>query len=191
VIMADVFTFVFLILGFWLALPALCLSLRAAFPNAVTKSQRHIAQRPGRSLVAGIVVGIPSFVVSVAATAALPGGGKLIGLLLVAGLFLYSFVGIAGLVTHLGQRLGSPADDAQPWLQTLRGAVCLVMPATIPVLGWFLIVPLVFLLGVGTTTISFFNSGDVETPESAPESASMPIPVGETREMVEMAGATS
>jgi hypothetical protein len=179
--MADVFTVVFLVLGFWLALPALCLTLRAALPKAVGATQRHVAQRPGRSLAACLVVGVPSFVVSVWATSALPGGGKLIGLLLIATLFLYSFVGIAGLATHLGQRLGSPADSDRPWLQTLRGAVCLVMPATIPVLGWFLICPVVFLLGVGATTVSFFNSGD--TSESTLEIVSKPIMSEGTREM--------
>ncbi len=45
-IMSDVFTIVFLILGFWLALPALCLVLRAYWPNTAESAQSQIDKRP-------------------------------------------------------------------------------------------------------------------------------------------------
>ena len=80
-IMADVFTVVFLVLGLWLALPALCLVLRAAAPQLVERAQAQVAAKSGRALLAGsaiLVVGLAA----VAALGALPGPAKLVALLM-------------------------------------------------------------------------------------------------------------
>lgn len=178
-IMADVFTVFFIILGLWLALPALCLVLRAAWPGLTERSQRQIERHGWRSFFAGLGFGVPAFFL-VAVVGSLPGAAKPIALVLGAGAFLYAFAGISGLVTHLGQRLGSPQDDARPWLATIRGAVCLEMAGTIPILGWFLICPVVLVMGAGATTIALVTGVVKPEPEDAPAPIIPPVSPLET-----------
>jgi len=168
-IMADVFTVVFLILGFWLALPALGLVIRATTPDLVRRTQVRVATRAGRSFLAGLAVLVPGFFV-VAVVGSLPGAAKPLALFLSAGLFIYSFVGVTALATHVGDRLPSPRDAERPWLATIRGGVCLELAATIPVLGWFLIGPAALLVGAGATTMALVGGAapkEAEEPEIA------------------------
>ncbi len=164
--MADVFSVVFIILGFWVALPALCLTLRAFWPGALERSRAQTAEHPWRCVFVGLGVLLPGVFVSVF-VASQPAAAKPIGLLLFAGLFLYTFVGVSGLVTHLGGGLRSPSDEARPWLATLRGALCLVMSATIPFVGWFLICPAALVIGAGAMTLSLFNRAEPDPRAAA------------------------
>lgn len=170
-IMADVFTVALIVLGLWVALPALFLLLRSALPDLVARAGERAAARPGRSFLIGLAVSIPGLVL-VAALGARPPGKPLAALLL-ASLVGVAFVGVAALATRLGSALPSPRDEAQPWLTTARGAVCLVVAGTLPILGWFLLWPITLLMGAGATVSAVLSRGS-QASEASASSAAFP-----------------
>ena len=58
---------------------------------------------------------------------------------------------------RIGERLASPADAARPWKATLRGGIVLELSYLLPVLGWFVILPLSIIIGCGAATLSLIN----------------------------------
>ena len=155
--MADLFTWVFLIIGFLLSLQGLWLVSYALWPNRVTAA----AGRCGRNGVKCFLIGLPitaSVVVLTAAGSQSPGqGGRIAGWALACLYLFYANVGAAGFVTHIGQRLTSPVDGQSPWRATVRGGIALELAYLVPVFGLLVIFPLSMVIGCGATTLSFFR----------------------------------
>lgn len=127
-LLASVFGWTFFILGLLLAFQGLWIFSRAMWPNRVQAS----AARCRRNSVASFFVGLPvSFVVILTSAISLKAGGtpgQIVGFFVLAMWFLYANIGLAGLATHLGQRLSSPVDADRPWRSTIRGGVALSWP---------------------------------------------------------------
>jgi hypothetical protein len=147
-IMADVFTVTFIILGFWLAIPALCLVLRACFPEAFGRAQLRLREAPYWSFFTGLGVGALG-VVGVSLLGSIPGIGQPGAGLAGSLFFLLSLLGAGAFGTFVGERLPSPFDEARPWLPTVRGTVLLAVSCTVPFLGWFVLLPVTLSLGLG------------------------------------------
>ncbi|MCI0340513.1 MAG: hypothetical protein L0216_05095 [Planctomycetales bacterium] len=176
-IMSDVFAILFLHLGVMIVLPGLWLTARAAFPRWSAGSEAAMREMPVRTAGLGLLLGAAWFGLSIAAGAsALP---FLAGLGLTT-FFLYALSGLSGVVTHLGNRLPSPADRDRPWKATLRGGIALELTFALPLVGWFIILPLALASGVGGGTISilrrFFGS-DRPPPAGGPAAAARMDPV--------------
>lgn len=167
-IMADVFTVLLVILGFWLLFPACCLMARSLAPARVEAARDHMVAHPYGSFAWGLVVWLPSLLAIVLLSKG-PGPLKLAAAFGLAGLMAHTFLGLAGLATHIGQGLESPLDADRPWLATLRGMVCLQIPATLPFLGWFVVAPTAFLLGAGAAWRT--RKGEARVPEVVSSSA--------------------
>jgi hypothetical protein len=165
-IMADVFTVLFVILGFWLLYPACCLMARSLAPDRVEAARDYVAAHPYRSFGWGLVVWAPS-ILGISVLAQGPGPLKLAALFGFAALMAHTFLGLAGLATRIGEGIGSPLDADRPWLATVRGMVCLQIPGTLPILGWFVVAPTAFMLGAGAA----WRTRKAEAPAPAPEVA--------------------
>jgi len=151
--LADVFTVTFLILGMLITLPALWLLMRALFPAAVERSRGRIAATPIRCFLAGIL----PVVIALALMAQLVLGAKGLGVVLFLVVVLVSGVGVAGLATIVGERLPSAADEGRPWRGLVRGAVCMELAFLLPVLGWFGLLPIALVTGLGAALIAIVS----------------------------------
>ena len=171
-IMADVFSVLFVILGFWLLYPACCLMARSLAPERVARARDYLAENPKRSLGWGLAVWAPSLL-AIAVLAKGPGPLKLAALFAFAGLMAHTFLGLAGLATRIGEGIESPLDEGRPWLATLRGMVCLQIPATLPFLGWFVVAPTCFLVGAGAAWRTRKAAAPAPVPEVAGEAATV------------------
>ncbi len=185
-IMSDVFAILFLHLGVLIVLPGLWLTARAAFPRWVTGSEAAMREMPVRTAGLGLLLGAAWFGLSLAAGTS---GAPFLAGIGLATFFLYALSGLSGVVTHLGNRLPSPADRDRPWKATLRGGIALELTFALPLVGWFVILPLALASGVGGGTISilrrFFGSGRPEPAGAAPAAARLdavvanaPVPAG-------------
>ncbi|MBI3099164.1 MAG: hypothetical protein HYY93_13115 [Planctomycetes bacterium] len=178
-LMSDVFAIVFTILGFLLAFPALWLTLNALFPNAARRSEEQVREAPIRSFLVGAVslTAIVFLVVLLAATQA--NFLKFIALLTGGGGAILAHLGVAGLVRHIGSRMPSSIDGASPWRAALRGAIALELSYLLPIAGWFLILPVSWLVGLGAATTAILRPAPAlkAAPVSAPDSAAA-MPVG-------------
>lgn len=144
-LVADVLSTFLVILGFWIAAPAACLVLRSLCPEEVERACETASAGWKRSLAWGVAVWVPAVLaISILGKALKPVAGLLGGALVA-----FSFLGIAGMATRVGRGLSSPADRERPWMETVRGMACLEVVATVPVLGWFLVLPGVLACGAG------------------------------------------
>lgn len=150
---ADTIAILLLIVGFLLSLQGLWLFCRALWPTKVIAAATRCGRNPIKSFLAGIGVTLVMMVgTALAGQAGAP--GRVLATGLVSLYVVFSGVGVAGLATHMGQRLSSPTDDRRPWAATVRGGVVLELAYVVPVVGWFVILPASVVMGAGAATLA-------------------------------------
>ena len=156
-LMADTLAIFFVILGLLSAFPGLWLLCRGLWPNMVASS----ADRCRNGLIKPILVGAPlsaAVIVFAIVFAKFPGGlGAIVSAAIICAFAMVANAGVAGFATCIGERLASPVDAARPWKATLRGGIVLELSYLLPVLGWFVILPLSIIIGCGAATLSLIN----------------------------------
>jgi hypothetical protein len=175
-LMADTMAIFFVILGFMLALPALWLLCRGLWPRAVSG-----AAVASNTLLRPFLVGLPvtliALIAAVAARAAPGAFGWVAAMLAICIFLVFASTGVAGFATRIGTRLASPLDTERPWRATIRGGIVLELSYLLPVLGWFVILPLSLIIGAGSVTIALLKLGVRVLPDHAPESNQSPAAV--------------
>lgn len=152
-LLADTLAIFLTVVGFLLAFQSYWLVARALAPGVVLEAQRHCRTRPVATLVSGLAITLVAVFVAGALSKAKGPGGK-VALGLVANFYLaLSLAGVAGLASHIGSRLPSPADHGRPWRATLRGGAALELSYLFPILGWFFVLPLSLVLGAGAAAL--------------------------------------
>lgn len=158
--LASVTAIALSIIGFFLSLQGLWLTCRALWPNRV----RRTAERCRSHRIGSLLLGVPMTLVVLALANLIGRRGGTPGQVaawVLGGLFLiYAGTGMSGFVTFVGERLPSPADAVRPWWTTVRGGAAVELAALFPVVGWFVLLPLALMLGVGAITLSFFGASD-------------------------------
>jgi hypothetical protein len=178
---ADVMAIVLSIVGFLLSLQGLWLTCRALWTNKVIASATRCGRNPVKSMLAGVVVTLLMMVVTGVAGGALGAPGQVLAFGTVSLYVIFSGVGVAGLATHMGQRLSSPVDDRRPWAATVRGGIVLNLAYLIPIVGWFVILPATVVMGAGAATLALLwpRTARVVAPSVVPSSGANvpPLPV--------------
>lgn len=150
---ADTMAIFFVIIGLLMAFPSLWLLCRALWTEQVMRSSEMVGLK-------SFFIGIPITAVAVViviVVGKLPASfGQIGGVLAFSALFLYAQIGVSGLATHIGNRLPSLADKDKVWRPTLRGSIILALSWLLPLVGWFLIIPVSVIQGAGATTRSLF-----------------------------------
>ncbi len=149
-----------LILVTVVALPtvtALLVLITFLLPNRTARVSDTLAQRSGRTFIVGAVnllfFGLLAIVLS-------DGGGDLgglIALIILLGLLGFATIGLAGMLELLYQRLypSTKTTTLSPLQTSLRSALLLVLAMLTPVIGWFILSPILLLLSLGAGIISF------------------------------------
>ncbi|HRI86976.1 MAG TPA: hypothetical protein PLJ47_03435 [Candidatus Hydrogenedentes bacterium] len=168
-IMADVFKILFIILGILITTVSYWLLFEALFRRAVKGASLAYEAHPYRVTIIGAVVAAPLFVAGLALLNS-AAGLKLVGAILVSGLLLIGLLGSAGLARLVGMRLASATDQHYPWRRVLRGGIILSITFVLPIIGWFVVLPLTLVSGVGAIIVSRWG-------RRAPESVASPVSV--------------
>jgi len=172
-IMADVFKWLFLILGTMTTLVGYWLFFEALCPRIVEKARGNYETRAVRSVVVGFFVALPVAVVALALVSAPGGVVKFLGFLLYSLLILVGLLGSSGLARHLGTRLPSPNDSVQPWRRVFRGGTVLTITFILPVIGWLVLLPLTLISGIGAVVLTRAKQAPQETPVTVESGAQM------------------
>lgn len=147
--LGDVFAFFGVLLSLALALPGLLVAWSLICPGVVERAEVRLARTPGRCFWLGglwVAVSIPPLVILFN----LPSGvGQLIGWLGVFVLLTFASFGAAGLAALMGARLRGAGLAASPPGALLRGAVALELAAVFPLIGWFVVLPLILVCTLG------------------------------------------
>jgi hypothetical protein len=164
-LMADVLSITLSILGFLLAQQGLWLISRALWPRRFSAATLRCRRNPVASFVVGVPVTAAWLVLVAVVSRWFGAAGQIASFALFILYWIYANVGTAGFVTHVGQHLASPADEARPWAATVRGGVATELAWLVPFVGWFGVLPVSIVLGAGATTLSLFCAKErVESP---------------------------
>lgn len=155
-IMADVFAIFGTLLVIGIALPGLLLTWRLVFPAMVNVAEQRLGHTPWSSFFVGgaVLIGasIPLMILF-----SLPWAGfKLIGFIGTLLLMTVTSIGAAGLATMMGRRL---QQDTELTLSaaTVRGAIAMELAAVFPLIGWFLFIPITFVVTLGAATFALLR----------------------------------
>jgi hypothetical protein len=157
-LMADTMSIFFVILGMMLALPGLWLLCRGLWPDAVAAAAERCRQRLWSSFLAGLPITIMMVAITAILFNVLGPLGKIAGLGVVCIYLLQAHTGVAGLATSIGHRLATTPDDQRTWRSTLRGGVVLELAYLLPILGWFVILPVSIVIGSGAANIGLASN---------------------------------
>lgn len=154
---ADVLATVVALFLLGLGFGAFGLILDLFVPSLVERAARHVSERPLSSFFLGLGLLLAVLVTSaVLVKAPLPPARlAAIGLLL-AGLTLAALGG-TGLALHIGRRYREAAKlDPSP-RDLFRGTVLLESAVAFPIVGWFVVFPVAFLVTLGAGLRSLFT----------------------------------
>lgn len=162
-IMADVLMWTFLILGFYVVTVAYWVAAVGLAPRLVEGSCERLGESPWKSLLAGLLIGLPGIGIGLAMANGGAAPVKMIGIILTLVIFFAGLCGSAGLCLRIGKGLKNPIDQEQPWLRVKRGGIVLGLMFIFPVLGWFLVFPVALFSGMGALVLSW-RDGRKEAP---------------------------
>jgi hypothetical protein len=156
-LMADTMAIFFVVLGIMLAFPGLWLLCRGLWPGRVADAAATCSKGLVKPFLVGVPVTLAMILFAGIFTRFLGSPGKLIAGAIVCAYLLLASAGVSGFVTCIGQRLASPGDAERPWKATLRGGVILELSYLLPILGWFVILPISVIVGCGAALLSLLN----------------------------------
>lgn len=153
-LMADTMAIFFSVLGLMLALIGLWLLSHGLWPEKIAQA----SERSQKSFLKPFLLGLPLTAIAtllfIACNNLLGPLGKIASVGFVCLFMCYTHLGVAALAHRLGRRL-APAQEAEPpWRTTTRGGIVLVLAYLLPIIGWFFILPITFIIGCGLTTLS-------------------------------------
>jgi len=166
--MDNIFGIVILALVSGIALISLLAIIALIFPAPVERTRAALETSLGRSFLLGLV----NFLFAAALTALLARLGQnargvlaailiLLALLLALGIAIFSFLGLAGLTTLIGERIN---EGTSPFRRHLRGSLLFVLAGLTPYVGWFAFAPLALIAGFGAAVQAVFRKKEKVVP---------------------------
>ena len=146
-LVSDVIMWVAIASGFVVGLPALWMLSRGLWPEAFEKRSAMAQKGVGLSLFLGLIVTtIAVIVISVVGRGLAPRLGPIPGIILAGTALVWGLNGMVGIAALIGERLW---PSGEPWKQTRNGGLVVICCALIPVVGWFVFLPLLAVVGLG------------------------------------------
>lgn len=147
-ILGDVVAVIAILVGTFVTGMALVLTFALVFTSRVEIASERLQQRPGRCLSTGLLLllvlgGLGTFLLN-----AVPPVRELGSLFLLL-LASVSALGLGGLAHLLGRQIRTWEPSLSPYGGLVRAAAIIVLACLFPVLGWFLVAPLMLMAGLG------------------------------------------
>jgi hypothetical protein len=152
---ALVWTFFFVHIGVILVATAYYTFSAALAPRVTHRARVRFAQRPWLPILIGLGASLPwviaGLVLMNAPLAPVKFAGVVVSLLWV----LLGLVGGAGLAQHIGAP-HAHITNQPAWTDSVRGGLFITLTWILPLVGWFLMLPLTLATGVGCLILAMF-----------------------------------
>jgi hypothetical protein len=152
----DVTTVFALLAAMGIVFPGMLLAWSLLFPGMVERSRERVARTPGKTLVFGLIVSFAASI-PIGILNALAGPFQFVAYL---GGFVWltlATIGAAGIALMMGERLRGHGVNATTPGGLLRGAIALEFAVVFPVIGWFIVFPIVLLASVGASVLALLH----------------------------------
>lgn len=152
----------------------LLLLLTYAFPQRVSLIETALMEKPSACIGRGVaILVILSFLVlSLEHQSA--GLLRLCGMLMVCMIALAAAMGGAGIVTLVSKNILAHSVTEQPAGAVFRASVIFVLAGALPLIGWFLVVPISIVVSIGTASFAFGIQKNT-LAEAAPVNINSPL----------------
>jgi hypothetical protein len=147
--MGVVIGFVWLVIGYVLMQTSIQVWAALMLPNPVERAQQRIVRHPYASFFIGVGCWLASVLI---ASVFLRGAGPLsiVGYILMGPMFAASVVGGAGFSRILGGRITRHQRNESEITALIGGAFLTTAGTLLPVIGWFLFLPVVGFISIGS-----------------------------------------
>ena len=142
-LMSDVLMWAAIASGFVAGVPALWMLGRGLWPATFEKRRLVAHKSLGLSLLLGLV---PALIIGFVIAALGKRLGPIPGIFVTGAIIAWGMMGAAGIASLIGERLW---PSGEPWKQMRNGGLVVICSALIPVVGWFLLLPLIAIIGMG------------------------------------------
>jgi hypothetical protein len=156
VTIGDVFSVIAAILAICGSAWALMLTTALLFRQRTLSSQLSIEGHPWRSFLIGFALLLTVGVVALGMVGNANPGIKLLGTMLTLGLLSVAAIGGGGLAQLIGERLRHLDPSLSPYAAVVRGAGIIVVAGLLPLVGWWVFMPIVLAISLGSGVSSLF-----------------------------------
>lgn len=153
-IMADVLMWALLISASYIVIVGYWMLSTAIFPALVARCEERLTERPVRTVIVGVFTYVPIMVLAAAVGKVPHPAVQLSALFLALATVTAALVGSAGMARRVGTGLVSARDEVEPWRRVWRGGLVLALTFLLPLVGWFLVLPLTLVSGFGALLLS-------------------------------------
>lgn len=174
---ADIVAIIASLILIAFAFPALLFLITLTFPKLAERSKEQIETSPLSSMFLGLVI----FVVLFFATVILfniPGPAKLLALIILLATLSVAMVGGTGLINQLANKYEAFSSSPKSVANIFYSAFFLEFAVLLPLVGWFVVLPIIFclMLGAGSKSILRRSKNYAKTPSIPQENfASEPV----------------
>lgn len=163
--MTDLISAAILAITGYLTLVALLTTTAYLIPQRAERTRQILQGKPGRAFIIGLVnflfFGILAAVFN-------QGGdiGGLLGLIIILALLGLSIVGLTGLLLLLRSRFYPPHEETAHSLLavTVRSSAILVAGLLAPAVGWFILAPILLIMGLGSGIMTLISFRRISSP---------------------------
>lgn len=159
----DVFAVVAVLVGLGVTGWATLVGLAFALPGATARARHRIESEPGGTAVLGVLWALVPVLGLLLLNVPNP-LAKFVGAIVASGSLLVAAIGAAGLAAIVGERISS-ASGLSPYAGVVKGAGFLAAAVQLPIVGWFVALPVLLLLGFGAGFPAVLGTRKVRIPE--------------------------
>lgn len=140
-----------------LAFPGTLTAWWLLFPATVERARLRLDRTPWRCFGLGGAL-TAMLIIPIVGLLMLPfGPAKFMGWALVAITLAVSALGAAGLAAKMGDKISAHSSAMPPVGAFVRGAIALELAAIFPILGWFILIPIVIVTSLGATAFALLH----------------------------------
>lgn len=175
--MGVVIGFVWLVIGYVLMQTGIQVWAALMLPNPVERARQRIVHHPYVSLLTGL--GFWAVTMLFAANLIkLPGAASLIGYTLMSPMLASSVIGGAAFTRLVAERIRRAQRNESEITSLIGGALATTVATLLPVIGWFMFLPIVGWIGIGAGLLGIVSRRRVaDAPAPVPASpAPYPAP---------------
>lgn len=154
--MADISAIFFILLIVGIAYPAMLTAWWLLFPAVVERARLRLERTPGKSFWLGLAVLI-GFLIPILILLNLPSGFfKFLGFVTIGIMLVLSSIGAAGLASRFADKLDRLGNFSAIG-SFVRGALIIELATILPVVGWFIFMPIATATSLGASAFAILN----------------------------------